>query len=146
MQHAAQPSLPIDAVSPVGRANRSPTLKQLDGRDFRHFIVKPPLGAPEVAGLLHSEPDAGPVAAELSKAQGHVGSDARFARQNAVQRLTADAHLPGGFSHRQVQCRQDVLSWGSLLQIASNFATAAFPKEFFQAFASKAPNHLSTVT
>ena len=72
------------------------------------------LGSPEVVGLLHAEPEVRPVAAELAQAQGHLGSDCRAAREDAVERLAGHAKLAGGLGHREPQRRAARPRAGSL--------------------------------
>jgi hypothetical protein len=53
------------------------------------------LGAPEVTGLLHSQPDSRSVAAEPTEPRGHLGRNRYLLGHNPMKRLPRYAQLPG---------------------------------------------------
>ena len=52
------------------------------------------LGAPEIAGLLHSQPYSSSVAAESAEPRGHLRRNRDLLGQNSVKRLPRYAKLP----------------------------------------------------
>ncbi len=61
------------------------------------------LRMPEVVGLLHSHPDASPVAAKLSQTDSHLRSHSGFAGQNTMQSLTRHPQLSRRFAYGKFQ-------------------------------------------
>ena len=65
---------------------------------------------PEVMGLLKPKPKVRTVATELSEAKRHFRRHAGFLREDAIERLPADAERRCGGGHLEAECRQDVLA------------------------------------
>jgi hypothetical protein len=65
------------------------------------------LRMPEVVLLLAVEPEVRCRAREPGQTGGHLGTDRGRAGQNAVERLTRDAKLPGGLADGEAKARQN---------------------------------------
>ncbi|MGA8641594.1 MAG: hypothetical protein WB650_06780 [Candidatus Binatus sp.] len=57
------------------------------------------LGAPEIARLLHSQPNSRSVAAEAAEPRGHLGRNRYLLGHNPVKRLPRHAKLPGSLTN-----------------------------------------------
>jgi hypothetical protein len=73
------------------------------GRDAGEVGGERALQTPEVAQHLHPQPELGAIAAELGKAQRHLGGDRLLGPKQPVQGHPADADLTRGLGDRQLQ-------------------------------------------
>ncbi len=59
------------------------------------------LGAPEITGLLDSQPNSRSVTAEAAEPRGHLGRDRYLLGQNPMKRLPRYAKLPRCLANRE---------------------------------------------
>ena len=57
------------------------------GRDLVELFGEAPIRVPQIEGLLHSQPQAGSVAAELTQADSHFGGNSGCAGEDSMQGL-----------------------------------------------------------
>ena len=63
------------------------------GRDKLQLVGELLVGLPQIVALLHPQPQARAVAAELAETEGHLRGDAVGPFEDPVQRLAADPQL-----------------------------------------------------
>jgi len=78
-------------------------------RNLRKFGAKFTLGAPEVTGLLHPQPQSRSVAAEPAEPRGHLRGNRYLLGHNPMKRLPRYAKLPRSLANREAECGKDVL-------------------------------------
>jgi len=61
-------------------------------------------------GLLHAQPQPGPVASKLPDTQSHVRRDGMCASQNPVQLLPGNSKSSRSFAHRQPEGRKHLFT------------------------------------
>jgi hypothetical protein len=77
-------------------------------RFYRMEIWPDLLGLPQVVGLLHRQPDAGAVAAQLPQPEGHLRRYGGFLAQDAMEHLPGDVQVLRGVSDREAKRGQHV--------------------------------------
>jgi len=84
----------------------------MDGNSFE-FGAKFALGAPEVTGLLHPQPQSRSIAAEPAQPRGHLGRDRYSLGHNPMKRLARYAELARRLADRKAERRKDILAQDS---------------------------------